>query len=202
MALENLKEGNLKKLLQKHSGCEQSSSEARERVDELVTEFLVKIAEAAGKSAEANGLVRLMPENIDEMARVAAHTSIPIATGERLVTKYEFAQVLKKQAAQILQLDVGQCGGITEAKKIASMAEAHYAMIAPHMYCGPVAAAAAIQIDTCSPNFLIQEANQGPLHKKIFKEPLVFENGFIVPPTGPGLGVEFDEDVLNAHLVS
>ncbi len=144
----------------------------------------------------------VMPENIDEMARVAAHTSIPIATGERLVTKYEFAQVLEKQAAQILQLDVGQCGGITEAKKIASMAEAHYAMIAPHMYCGPVAAAAAIQIDTCSPNFLIQEAIQWPLHKKIFKEPLVFENGFIVPPTGPGLGVEFDEDVVKAHLVS
>ena len=143
----------------------------------------------------------VMPENVDEMARVAAHTSIPIATGERLVTKYEFAKVLEAQAAQILQLDVGQCGGITEAKKIASMAEAHYAVIAPHMYCGPVAAAAAIQIDTCSPNFMIQEANQGPLHKKIFKEPLVFEDGFIVPPTGPGLGIEFDEDVLRAHLV-
>lgn len=143
----------------------------------------------------------VMPENMDEMARVAAHTSIPIATGERLVTKYEFAQLLEKQAAQILQLDVGQCGGITEAKKIATMAEAHYAVIAPHMYCGPVAAAAAIQIDTCSPNFLIQEANQGPLHKKIFKEPLLFENGYIVPPTGPGLGIEFDEEVLKAHLV-
>ena len=141
------------------------------------------------------------PENIDEMARVAAHTSIPIATGERLVTKYEFSQVLEKQAAQIIQLDVGQCGGITEAKKIASIAEAHYAMIAPHMYCGPIAAAAAIQVDTCSPNFLIQEANQGPLHKTIFKEPLVFENGYIIPPTGPGLGVEFDEDVLKAHLI-
>lgn len=143
----------------------------------------------------------VMPENVDEMARVAAHTSIPIATGERLVTKYEFAKVLEARAAQILQLDVGQCGGITEAKKIASMAEAYYAVIAPHMYCGPVAAAAAIQIDTCSPNFMIQEANQGPLHKKIFQEPLVFENGFIVPPTGPGLGVEFDADVLKAHLV-
>ncbi|MEM7018129.1 MAG: mandelate racemase/muconate lactonizing enzyme family protein [Pseudomonadota bacterium] len=143
----------------------------------------------------------VMPENVDEMARIAAHTSIPIATGERLVTKYEFSKVLEKQAAQIIQLDVGQCGGITEAKKIASIAEAHYAVIAPHMYCGPVAAAAAIQIDTCSPNFMIQEANQGPLHKKIFKEPLVFENGFIVPPTGPGLGIEFDEDVLKAHLV-
>ena len=143
----------------------------------------------------------VMPENVEEMARVAAHTSIPIATGERLVTKYEFARVLEKQAAQIIQLDVGQCGGITEAKKIAGMAEAHYAVIAPHMYCGPVAAAAAIQIDTCSPNFMIQEANQGPLHKKIFKEPLVFENGFIIPPTIPGLGIEFDQDVLKAHLV-
>ena len=76
------------------------------------------------------------PENIDEMARVAAHTSIPIATGERLVTKFEFAELLRKQAAQIIQLDVGQCGGILESKKIAGIAEAHYAMIAPHMYCG------------------------------------------------------------------
>ena len=141
------------------------------------------------------------PENVDEMARVAAHTSIPIASGERLVTKYEFAELLIKQAAQIIQLDVGQCGGITEAKKIAGIAEAHYAMIAPHMYCGPIAAAAAIQLDTCSPNFLIQEANQGPLHKTIFKEPIVFENGYIIPPTGPGLGVEIDEDVLKRHLV-
>ena len=141
------------------------------------------------------------PENIEEMARVAAHTSIPIATGERLVTKYEFLKVLEKGAASIIQLDVGQCGGITESKKIAAIAEAHYAMIAPHMFCGPIAAAAAIQIDTCSPNFLIQEANQGPLHKTIFKEPLVLENGYIIPPTGPGLGIEFDEDVLKAHLV-
>ncbi len=143
----------------------------------------------------------VMPENIEEMARVAAHTSIPIATGERLVTKYEFARLLEAQAAQIIQLDVGQCGGITEAKKIAAIAEAHYAVIAPHMYCGPVAAAAAIQIDVCSPNFMIQEANQGPLHKTIFKQPLVFEDGFIVPPTGPGLGIEFDDEVLAAHRV-
>ena len=140
-------------------------------------------------------------ENVEEMARVAAHTSIPIATGERLVTKYEFSNLLEKQAAQIIQLDVGQCGGIMEAKKIASIAEAHYAVIAPHMACGPVAAAAAIQVDTCSPNFMIQEANQGPLHRTIFKEPLVFENGFITPPTGPGLGVEFDEDVIKARIV-
>ena len=127
------------------------------------------------------------PENVEEMARVAAHTSIPIATGERLVTKYEFSNLLEKRAAQIIQLDVGQCGGIMEAKKIASIAEAHYAMIAPHMACGPIAAAAAIQVDTCSPNFLIQEANQGPAAPCHIEEPLVFENGFITPPTGPGL---------------
>lgn len=141
------------------------------------------------------------PENVDEMARVAAHTSIPIATGERLVTKFEFAQVLQKQAAQIIQLDLGQCGGILESKKIAGMAEAHYAMIAPHMYCGPIAAAAAIQLDTCSPNFLIQEFNVNDLHHQIFVEPLRFENGCITPPTGPGLGVELDEKVLARQRV-
>lgn len=141
------------------------------------------------------------PENIDEMARVAAHTSIPIATGERLVTKFEFAALLNRQAAQILQLDVGQCGGILESKKIAGMAEAHYAMIAPHMYCGPIAAAAAVQVDTCSPNFLIQEFNANELHGQIFVEPLRFEQGFITPPTGPGLGVELDEAVVARQRV-
>lgn len=142
------------------------------------------------------------PENYDEMARVASHTSIPIASGERLATKYEFSQLIEKGAASIIQIDVGQAGGILEAKKVAAIAEAHYAMIAPHMYCGPIAAAAAIQVDTCSPNFVIQEANQGPLHKTIFKEPLAFENGFITPPTGPGLGVELDMDVMKRRIVS
>jgi len=140
------------------------------------------------------------PENVDEMARVAAHTSIPIATGERLVTKFEFAQVLQKQAAQIIQLDVGQCGGILESKKIAGMAEAHYAMIAPHMYCGPVAVAAALQLDTCSPNFLIQEFNASDLHREMLVEPIQFENGFITPPAGPGLGIELNERVVKRQL--
>jgi galactonate dehydratase len=142
------------------------------------------------------------PENVNEMARVAAHTTIPIATGERLLTKYEFAELLNKQAAQIIQLDVGHCGGILESKKIAGMAEAHYAMIAPHMYCGPVAAAAAIQLATCSPNFLIQEYNATALHAGLLKEALDFENGYITPPTGPGLGVELDESIVAEHLFS
>jgi 2-dehydro-3-deoxyphosphogalactonate aldolase len=140
------------------------------------------------------------PENVDEMARVAAHTSIPIASGERLVTKWEFSELLEKQAAQIIQLDVGQCGGILESKKIAGIAEAHYAMIAPHMYVGPVSAAAAVQLDTCSPNFLIQEWNVNDLHSEIFQEPIKFENGYITPPTGPGLGIELNEKVVARQL--
>ena len=140
------------------------------------------------------------PENVDAMAQVAAHTSIPIASGERLVTKFEFRELLEKRAANIIQLDVGQCGGILESKKIASMAESHYAMIAPHMYCGPIAAAAAIQLDTCSPNFLIQEYNSNDLHRDIFVEPIIFANGFIDPPTTPGLGVELDEAVVKRQL--
>ena len=142
------------------------------------------------------------PENVDEMARVAAHTSIPIASGERLVTLYEFSELLEKQAAQIIQLDVGQCGGILESKKIAGIAEAHYAMIAPHMYVGPVAAAAAVQVDACSPNFLIQEYNGGPLHQELFKEPIRFENGFIELPTAPGLGLELDDAVVRRQRVA
>ena len=141
------------------------------------------------------------PENVDEMARVAAHTSIPIASGERLVTLYEFSELLEKQAAQIIQLDVGQCGGILESKKIAAIAEAHYAMIAPHMYVGPIAAAAAVQVDTCSPNFLIQEYNGGALHEALFKEPIRFANGFIEPPTTPGLGLELDEAAVEQHRI-
>ena len=139
------------------------------------------------------------PENVDEMARVARQTSIPIATGERLVTKYEFAQILNKQAAGIIQLDVGQCGGILESKKIAGMAEAHFAMIAPHMYVGPIAAAAAVHVDTSSPNFLIQEYNGDSLHSDIFLDPIRFEQGFITPPTAPGLGLELNEEMVAKH---
>lgn len=142
------------------------------------------------------------PENVEEMARVAAQTTIPIATGERLATKYEFAEVLQKQAASIIQFDVGQCGGILESKKIAAMSEAHYAMVAPHMYCGPVAFAAAVQLDTCCQNFMIQEYNTTPLHGDILIEPLRLVDGFIMPPTGPGLGIELNEKVAKRVLAS
>jgi len=141
------------------------------------------------------------PENIDEMARVARSTSIPIATGERLATKYEFTTLLEKQAASILQFALGRVGGILEAKKIAGIAEAHYAQLAPHLYCGPIEAAANIQIDACSPNFLIQESIEtwGGFHAEILRKPIRWEDGYIIPPTGPGLGVELDEEVAARH---
>ncbi|MDH3689132.1 MAG: mandelate racemase/muconate lactonizing enzyme family protein [Gammaproteobacteria bacterium] len=141
------------------------------------------------------------PENVQEMARVAQSTSIPIATGERLATKYEFSRLLESQAASILQMALGRVGGILEAKKIAGMAEAHYAQIAPHLYCGPIEGAANIQIGTCSPNFLIQEGIRtwGGFHADILKEPVRWEDGYIIPPTKPGLGVELNEEVATQH---
>lgn len=141
------------------------------------------------------------PENPREMARVARQTSIPISTGERLTTKYEFARVLEHQAASILQLNLGRVGGILEAKKIAALAETYYAQIAPHLYCGPVVGAANIQISTCTPNFLILEGIQqwGGFHADILKKPINWEKGYVIPSSEPGLGVELNEEVALAH---
>ncbi len=144
------------------------------------------------------------PERPEEMAKVAHKTSIPIATGERLTTKYEFARVLETGAASILQPALGRVGGILEAKKIAGMAEASYAQIAPHLYCGPIEGAANIQLSTCSPNFLILEGIQrwDGFHAEILKKPIRWESGYVIPSTEPGLGVELDEEVALAHPYS
>jgi 2-dehydro-3-deoxyphosphogalactonate aldolase len=141
------------------------------------------------------------PEKPEEMALVARGTSIPIATGERLTTKYEFSRVLECRAASILQMALGRVGGIWEAKKIAGMAEAYYAQIAPHLYAGPVEGAANIHFAASLPNFLILESIEtwGGFHAKILKKPIKWEEGYVVLPTEPGLGVELDEDVARAH---
>ena len=141
------------------------------------------------------------PENPTEMARVAHATSIPIATGERLSTKYEFARVLECKAASILQMAIGRVGGILETKKIAAAAETQYADIAPHLYAGPVEAAANVQVALCTPNFLIQESIEslGGFHAELLRVPLQWEDGFLLPPRGPGLGVELDEQVAAQH---
>jgi galactonate dehydratase len=141
------------------------------------------------------------PDAPEEMAKVARATSIPIATGERLATKYDFARLLNTGAAAILQMNLGRVGGLLEAKKIAGMAEVHHAQIAPHLYCGPIVGAANIQIATCSPNFLILESIEtwGGFHSEILKTPIQFEDGHVIPPTAPGLGVELNEEVALAN---
>ncbi len=128
------------------------------------------------------------PEAPEEMAKVAALCRMPIATGERLTTKYEFARVLETGAASILQPNLGRVGGILEAKKIAAMAEAHYAQIAPHLYCGPVVGAANIQLAACSPNFLILEGIErwDGFHAAILKTPIRWEDGYVIPPERAG----------------
>ncbi len=201
----------------------QPTLEDLDRSEEMVR----KVREAVGSSADilfgthgqftASGAIRLArrieqydplwfeeptpPENPEEMARVAAQTSIPIATGERLTTKYEFARLLEHQAASILQPNLGRVGGILEAKKIAGLAETHYAQIAPHLYSGPILGAANIQLATCTPNFLILEGIQdwGGFHADILETPIHWEAGRVVPPTSPGLGVTLNEDVALAH---
>lgn len=141
------------------------------------------------------------PDAPEEMAKVARATSIPIATGERLATKYDFARLLAAGSAAILQMNLGRVGGLLEAKKIAGMAEVHHVQIAPHLYCGPIVGAANIQIATCSPNFLILESIEtwGGFHSEILKSPIPFEDGHVIPPTAPGLGVELNEEVALAN---
>lgn len=141
------------------------------------------------------------PENPSDMAEVARYTSIPVATGERLCTKHEFARLLETGGASILQMNLGRVGGILEAKKIASMAETRQAQIAPHLYCGPIVAAANIQIATCSPNFLILESIgrfDGPF-MDFLTTPITWDAGYVIPPKAPGLGVELNDDVIAAH---
>ncbi len=194
---------------------------------DLSARFMKRLREAVGTRADllfgthgqftAAGAIRLArqiepydplwfeeptpPENEQEMARVARQTTIPVATGERLTTKYEFARVLQAQSAAILQMNLGRVGGLLEAKKIAGMAEAHYAQIAPHLYCGPIVGAANIQLATCTPNFLILESIRawGGFHAELLQKPIQWEEGFVIPPTEPGLGVELNEEVALAN---
>jgi 2-dehydro-3-deoxyphosphogalactonate aldolase len=141
------------------------------------------------------------PDAPEEMAKVARATSIPVAAGERLATKYDFARMLSAGAASVLQMNLGRVGGLLEAKKIAGMAETHHAQIAPHLYCGPVVGAANIQLAACSPNFLILEGIEtwGGFHAEILQAPILWQDGYVIPSDRPGLGVELNEAVARAH---
>jgi galactonate dehydratase len=130
----------------------------------------------------------------DVMAEIARGTFLPIATGERVFTKWGFREVLEKRAATVLQPDLCHAGGITEVRLIAGMAEAYYATIAPHNPLGPISLAAGVQMAASIPNFLCQE--QVSLGEGYLKKPFTVHNGYLDLPTGPGLGIELDENAM------
>ena len=133
-------------------------------------------------------------QNVDVMAEIARTTHLPIATGERVFTKWGFREILEKGAASILQPDLCHAGGITEVRLIAGMAEAYYAAVAPHNPLGPISLAAGLQLAAAVPNFLCQE--QVSLGEGYLKKPFVVKDGYVDLPTGPGLGIEIDEEAL------
>ena len=143
------------------------------------------------------------PENAEEMARIAASTTIPIATGERLAFVHDFERLFSCGACHYAQPDLGSCGGITGARQIATLAEAHYVLMAPHVWGGPIITAAALQLDAAIPNFLIQESihKSGLFFDEILKEPFAWEDGDLLLPNRPGLGFELDEAKLEKHTV-
>jgi galactonate dehydratase len=138
-------------------------------------------------------------QNVDILADLARKTHIPIATGERIFTKWGFREILEKRAASILQPDVCYAGGITELRLIAGMAEAYYVPIAPHNPQGPCSLAASCQIAAAVPNFLIQERGTNT-YQNLLKVPFQAENGYLPLPKGLGLGIEIDEDKLMAQV--
>ncbi|MCH2094492.1 MAG: mandelate racemase/muconate lactonizing enzyme family protein [Rhodobacteraceae bacterium] len=139
------------------------------------------------------------PDNLLEFQEVARAVRIPIATGERMTTKAEFAAVLRTGGAKILQPALGRAGGIWEMKKVAAIAEAFNAEIAPHLYAGPIEWAANVHLGASIPNLLIAETIETDFHRDFIKGGISVENGFIRPPTGPGLGIDVDEALARAH---
>ncbi len=138
------------------------------------------------------------PENTEEMGRVVQAVQVPVATGERLCFTYEFERLFRDAGPAIAQPDLGSVGGITETKKISAMAEPKYIQVAPHVWGGPLSLAAAIQIDTTIPNFLIQETvmDGGGFYNEIVDEPITWEKGYLLPLERPGIGVNLREDAL------
>ena len=141
------------------------------------------------------------PENVDVMAEVRRGSTVPIATGERRVTRYEFRELFEKQACHVIQPDLCHCGGLWEAKKIAAMAEVYTMGVAPHNPLGPIANAVALHFDLSTPNFLIQEdmLTDVPWRWEVVQHSLTSEGGYWMPTDAPGLGIEVNEAAAARH---
>lgn len=166
------------------------------------------MAKVLAKALEPYNLMFLeevvLPENEEHFKEVANHVVTPLATGERLYTRWQFKSLFEQGAIDIIQPDVALCGGILELRKIAAMAEAYDVAVAPHAPYGPIALAATIQVDVCTPNVFIQEQSLGIHYNKGFdlldfvknKEIFQFKDGYLDIPTKPGLGIEMNEELV------
>ncbi|MHB1294102.1 MAG: galactonate dehydratase [Anaerolineae bacterium] len=144
----------------------------------------------------------ILPDSIDEMAQVAAKIHIPIATGERIHTIWEFEELLSRGAVQYVRPDVCLAGGLTHSKKIAALAEAHHVQVVPHNPLSPVSTAACVQLAACIPNFALQEYPLGegePPKSEIVSSPLQLADGFLIVPDAPGLGIELAPDAAQRY---
>jgi galactonate dehydratase len=142
------------------------------------------------------------PDNIDAMAEVQRSIRLPVATGERLYTRWDFRPLFEKQAARIIQPDICHCGGILEAKKIAAMAESYYVSVQPHNSNGPLSNFAALHVDASIPNCIIQEFFYPylELFNDLLTEPIEYADGYLKIPNRPGLGTDIREDVARKRL--
>ncbi|MDD3334072.1 MAG: galactonate dehydratase [Eubacteriales bacterium] len=144
----------------------------------------------------------VLPDNVDEMVDISRRTNVPLAAGERLFTRWGYRELIEKQAVRVLQPDLCHVGGIFEARKIAAMGEVYHMSIAPHNPLGPISLAACLQLDACTPNFLVQEFPGHPegwdLGQELLQEPFTIQNGYIDLPKKPGLGVELNDAALEA----
>ncbi len=144
----------------------------------------------------------IRPDSFDAMAEVARNIRIPIATGERLHTIYEFEALLSRGAVQYVRPDVCMAGGISHSKKIAALAEAHHAGVVPHNPLSPVSTAACLQLAACIPNFALQEYPKGEHEapkNEIVKSVVKLEGGFLIIPDAPGIGIELAPDAAERH---
>lgn len=141
------------------------------------------------------------PDNVDALVEVARALPIPIATGERLMTRFGFREIFEKRAVAIVQPDVCHAGGVTEVVKIASMADAYNIALAPHNPLGPIATMVNLHLGFAIPNFLIQEVMRSdvPWRSDVVDAPIRFEGGYAGPPARAGIGVDFDEAEAAKH---
>ncbi len=173
---------------------------------DVVNRLSVPEAIEAGRVLEPYGLYffedPIEPDNIDAMAEVAARVPIPIASGERLYTIYQFRELLNKNASAYIRPDISVAGGITNLKKIAALAEASYVGMAPHNPCSPVMTASCAHLDAAIHNLAIQEYRGDEYESPksdLIKEPLKLVDGHLMLPEGPGLGIELNEEAFGSY---